>query len=235
MNQVIYDSVQAKGITRLCHFTPSRNLAHIATQPQGLLATKRLRHDENAVLNPTDFERLDGHEDYVCCSIQYPNAWYLQKAQGREHLFKEWVVLLIAPHYLWLPGTKFCPRNAAARQGRNVREGSEAFEALFAQEVEGAYGKTFRRSGSHPAWLPTDDQAEVLVPDQIQCEDILGIIVRDESQARREAVRLEQLNAMIPPLFISPQLFAARDLSRALRTRNLPEELEYHLGGDDHA
>jgi hypothetical protein len=233
MNEAIHASAMARGIKRLCHFTPSRNLVHIATQRQGVLATQHLRDDEKAVLNPTDLERLDGYPDHVCCSIQYPNAWYFRKAQEKERLFPDWVVLLIAAQYLWLPGTKFCPRNAAANHGRNVRGGAEAFEALFAPVVEGA--STFRRSDSHPQWLPTDEQAEVLIPDRIQREDVLGIVVRDESQAKREAGRLEQLDEPVPRLFIAPMFFSAKQLSGSLRNGDLPTELEYDLGGDTHA
>lgn len=235
MNEEIRASTRARGITRLCHFTPSRNLVHIATQGQGILSTKHLRADERAVLNPTDLERLDGYPDHVCCSIQYPNAWYFEKAQNREPLFRDWVVLLISARYLWLAGTKFSPRNAAASRGDRVRSGTEAFEALFAPAVAGAYGKTFRRSGSCPSWRPTDEQAEVLVPDRIQREDILGFVVRDESQARREAVRLEQLEVPVPRILIAPFFFSARELSRCLQNGGLPLEQEYDLGGDDDA
>lgn len=235
MNEAIRTSAMARGIKRLCHFTPSRNLVHIATQRQGVLATQHLRADEKAVLNPTDLERLDGYPDHVCCSIQYPNAWYFRKAQAKEHLFRDWVVLLIAVHYLWLPGTKFCPRNAAADYGRNVRGGAEAFEALFAPGVEGAYRKTFHRSESHPPWLPTDEQAEVLIPDRVQREDILGIVVRDESQAKREAVRLEQLDEPAPRIFIVPLFFSASRLSDSLRRGDLPPEREYDWGGEHNA
>jgi hypothetical protein len=235
MNEAIRIRAMARGIKRLCHFTPSRNLVHIATQRQGVLATQHLRYDEKAILNPTDLERLDGYPDHVCCSIQYPNAWYFRKAQQKEGLFRDWVVLLIAPQYLWLPGTKFSPRNAAANYGRNVRDGAEAFEALFTPHVEGAYGKTFRRSASHPLWLPTDDQAEVLIPDRIQREDILGVAVRDDSQAKREAARLEQLNEPVPRIVIAPLFFSPEQLSRSLRNGDLPAEEEYDQGGDDNA
>lgn len=235
MNEAIHASAMVRGINRLCHFTPSRNLVHIATQRQGVLATQHLQDDEKAVLNPTDPERFDGYADHVCCSIQYPNAWYLRKAQEKERLFRDWVVLLLSARYLWQPGTKFCPRNAAADHGRHVREGAEAFEALFAPSVEGAYGVTRHRSASHPLWLPTDDQAEVLIPDRIEREDILGVVVRDESQARREAARLEQLNEPAPRFFIAPLLFSAKQLSDSLRSGRLPPEQEYDLGGDDNA
>jgi hypothetical protein len=116
-----------------------------------------------------------------------------------------------------------------------VQGGSDAFEALFGPSVEGAYGRTFHRSASHPPWLPTDDQAEVLVLDRIQREDILGAVVRDESQARREVARLEQLDASVPPIFVAPLFFSAGQMSRSLRDGHLPAEREYDLEGDDDA
>ena len=151
----IRGSAARRGITRLCHFTPSRNLGHIAAGLQGILASRHLGDDEKATFNPTDLERLDGYPDHVCCSIQYPNAWYFRTARGQEPLFQEWVVLLIDPFYLWRTGTKFSPRNAAAMHGRLVGEGVHAFEALFAETVQGAGGSHVRarfKSSPLPAY-----------------------------------------------------------------------------------
>ena len=82
------DAMQ-RGITRLCHFTPSRNLSHIAEDRTGILSAKHLLEAEKTIFNPTDLERLDGYPDHVCCSIQYPNAWYFKKARSRERLFQD--------------------------------------------------------------------------------------------------------------------------------------------------
>ena len=114
----IRKEAERRGITRLCHFTPSRNLGHIVEDPTGILASQYLQEDEKAVFNPTDSERLDGLPKHVCCSIQYPNAWYFRTARSQERLFRDWVVVFIRAHYLWRTGTKFCPRNAAASHGR---------------------------------------------------------------------------------------------------------------------
>ena len=220
-----------RGITRLCHFTPSRNLGHIAEDPWGILASQHLAEDEKAVLNPTDLMRLDGHPDHVCCSIQYPNAWYFRTARGQERLFRDWVVLLIEAHYLWRVGTKFCPRNAAAGHGRLIGEGTRAFEALFAETVEGVH--TYRRGPDHPAYLPTDEQAEVLIPDHIQRRDVIGIAVRDDAQARREVSRLELLGRNPPPILIVPEFFDPNALSRRLRAGRIPTEREHRGGATD--
>src|SRR5208282_2847743 len=107
----IKEEINRKGITRLCHFTPSRNLSHIANNKKGILATKKLKEDEREVFNPTDIKRYDNHEDFICCSIQYPNVWYFDKAKDKETLFKDWVILFISTKYLLLPDTKFCHRN----------------------------------------------------------------------------------------------------------------------------
>jgi len=92
--------VKARGITRLCHFTPSRNLAQIVAGKTGILATSKLQEDERSVYTATDLQRLDGFREHICCSIEYPNAWYFEKARGKELLFKDWVVLLVTPKYL---------------------------------------------------------------------------------------------------------------------------------------
>ncbi len=230
------DSIQAsaerRGITRLCHFTPSRNLGHIAEDCAGILASKHLREDEKAVFNPTDSERLDGYPDHVCCSIQYPNAWYFKRSRDREPLFRDWVILLIKPHYLWYAGAKFCPRNAATEHGRLVDEGAEAFEALFVETVEGRH--TFMRSSRQPAFLPTDEQAEVLIPDRIQRRDVLRIAVCDDAQAKREVARLKLLGRSFPPIVIVPEFFDPNALSQLLRAGRVPAERE-HQQGDPHA
>ena len=227
------ESVERRSITRLCHFTPSRNLGHIVNDPRGILASKHLNDDETALFNPTDKQRLDGHPDHVCCSIQYPNAWYFRTARGNEKLFPDWVVMLINARYLWRAGTKFCPRNAAAGFGGQVQEGFEAFEALFADRVQGSGNRVFERKQEHPAFLPTDQQAEVLIPDQVHKQDVLGIAVQDKAQAKREAVRLRLLRHEPPSILIAPHFFQPQRLSNLLLAGKMPTEQQYQPGVTD--
>lgn len=234
MSESIRTKVAKRAISRLCHFTPSRNLMHIATDPNGILSTSMLKLDEKATLNPTDLARYDQHPTHVCCSIQYPNAWYFKKARNNgPPLFADWVVVFISPHHLWTPGTKFCERNAAANHGHGIAEGDAAFDAMFRHQVFGAYSNVYERTENHPAWLTTDEQAEVLIPDLVAREDILGVAVAGESQARREIARLTQLQAEIPPLFVVPEFFdEPRRLSSLLRTGRPPLESRFTVGGD---
>jgi hypothetical protein len=193
----------------------------------GILATKRLEENERVVYNPTDLERLDRHKGFICCSMQYPNAWYFDVARAKDVLFTDWVVLFLAPKYLWLPGTRFCPRNAAANYGRDVREGEEAFLALFADSVPGAYGQVRRRSAAHMECCPTDDQAEVLVADRIPAEDIIAVAVRSTSQAKNETARLRLAKAPENRynLVVAPALFEKKVLSNLIRAGKRPVEI----------
>lgn len=218
--------VERREITRLCHFTPSRNLLHIASGTLGVLATRRLKGDERAVYNPTDLQRLDQHEGHICCSIEYPNAWYFDQARGKDVLFLDWVILMICPSYLWAAGTRFCPHNAAKNYGRDVAEGHSAFVAMFADSVQGAYGRTYVRTPRRLPCCPTDEQAEVLIRDRIDLADILAIAVPNESQARNEVVRLRLAKAPLDrfKFVIAPEVFDKRKLSQHIRSGTRPIE-----------
>jgi hypothetical protein len=187
-----------------------------------------LSADDREVFNPTDVQRLDGFPDHISCSIEYPNGWYFRRARDNDRLFQEWVVLLLKPDRLWLTGTKFARRNAAADGGKGVAAGVIAYMALFSSRVQGARGKLFVRNHGHPSWLPTDEQAEVLVPDGIGLDEITGIVVASDSQAKREATRARLLCQSRPRLVIAPALFDAYRLSALIRQGQRPEELEYH-------
>jgi hypothetical protein len=229
MSDAIKVEVLRRGITRLCHFTPSRNLGQILSGNSGVLATKRLKEDERNIFAATDLERLDRHTGHISCSIEYPNAWYFDRARSRELLFRDWAIVFIAPTYLWQKETLFCPRNAAASFGREVGSGEPAFLRLFAPEVVGAYGRQYSRSPLTPDYCVTDEQAEVLIAEEIGLEDILGFAVTSIEQARNEVVRLKLLGIPDPRIqelrvIISPDLFDKNQLSRLLKQGKRPQE-----------
>lgn len=132
-------------ICRLCHFTDSANLASILSPSQGIRSTAYLRKVRIASSGITDQWRRDGHPDHVCCSIQFPNAWCFRSIrEGRG--YAHGVVLFIEPVYLWQPGTKFCPVNAATDSARLIGEGPDAFWAMFAETVKGRRTSTCTRT-----------------------------------------------------------------------------------------
>ena len=232
ISETIRAEALRRGITRLCHFTPSRNLAHIANDDIGVLSTKKLKQAERALFNPTDLKRFDRHEDHVCCSIQYPNAWYFDRAQANEPLFRDWVVLFIAPEYLWRKGTLFCQRNASACFGAGVRGGDEAFRSMFARCTQGAYGRKFTRAAGHLDSCPTDQQAEVLIPDAVPHRAIIGVVVKDRAQAQNETARLRIAKAKRQSFkfVIAPTLFDKRELDKCITAGTLPAEIIWKPG-----
>lgn len=223
----IRQEVLRRGISRLCHFSPSRKLAHIAAGQIGILSTKTLSTEERDLFDGTDLQRLDGRPTHICCSIEYPNAWYFLKARQADHLFREWVVLFIDPSYLWREGTLFCPRNAAAQYGALLQPGILGFSALYESTSGGP--KCPPRGPRHLACCPTDDQAEVLVPDAIQLRDIVGIGVCSPAQANLEPERLKQLG--VDPrqfhFFAAETLYDPRALAASIRAGKRPSEVEW--------
>lgn len=225
MIEQIVDQLKHRGVTRLCHFTPSRNLAHILHSGE-LIPTSELEAEERQLYNPTDLERLDGFKSHVCCSIEYPNPWYFEKARAKERLFQDWVVILIEAKYLADDATLFCVRNAAAGRGALVRGGADAFDAMFAQRVVGANERVYSRSATRPSACPTDDQAEVLIARHISVKDFLGVAVFSVEQAKLEVVRLQMTGYQeeLPPVLIAPAFWDKFALSAAMRSGSVPAE-----------
>ena len=95
--------------------------------------------------------------------------------------------------------------------------------------VEGV--QCYQRGPNHPSFLPTDEQAEVLVPDLILHNDVQGIAVRSRTQAANEIARMEQLDVDLPRVVVVPEFFDAYQLSGMLRKGSIPEEREYQRGG----
>ena len=78
----------------------------------------------------------------------------------------------------------------------------------------------------------TDIQAEVLVPDPIPLESIIGIAVRNDDQAQREICRLDlQGIALNKPIHIVPEFYNRATLSRLIQGRRRATEILYTDGG----
>ena len=102
---------------------------------------------------------------------------------------------------------------------------------MFADVVEGV--DVYTRGPHHPDFLPTDEQAEVLIPDRVSAvADVKGVVVRDDDQAAREAWRLKLQTLPVPRMVIAPKVLrASHALSRKLRCGRTPSEREYNEGG----
>ena len=187
--------------------------------------------------NQQDLERLDQHPDHISCSIEFPNVWYLRQrlraAKGSDRLFGDWVCVCLAAHHLWRSDTLYCPRNASAQRGRLVGSGGDAFVSLYAEKVAGAVGQVFTRTTVREAACPTDEQAEVLVHRRIPLEDVQKIVVRDEGQAKRTCVALEQLGVPLDRFnyAICADFFEPYRLSGLMKRGERPVEVAWDHRG----
>lgn len=208
------DFLAERGVTRLTHFTNSRNLPSIL-RAGAILSRTAAEHTRLAPVI-TDPERLDGRLDHVCCNIQYPNMFYFDRTRTRTwHVnYSDWVIFLLAPALAALPGTLFSPSNAAARNGAQLAAGTHSLARLYADTAGAQY-----RAPHHLPASPTDIQAEVLVEHAISLSDVLGIVSPSEETMRKEMIRLEITGiAPVPfPWYVSEELFRKERIRSAVR------------------
>ena len=227
MSIIIENEIRNRKITRLCHFTRSSKALHILSSESGVLAVDFIEKD---IYDANDELRMDGRTDCVNCSVQYPNYWYFKNVKDKFPLFTEWVILFVNPGLLLLDTTEFCVTNAAYKKGALISKGYEAFRAIFSNQVFGKYPRY--RTDAMLTCCPTDDQAEVLIYKNISRQDIIGVAVPNEDQARRERLRWYGLLKNIPeiPIIIAPHLFT-NICSEKIRNGISP--LEYIFNGDE--
>lgn len=217
----VYDILTARGVTRLCHFTKLQNLTHIISE-DGILASSSIRQDTK---NVNDIARYDGELDFVCCSVQYPNSWFLEKTMKNnpDKIFREWVVLYIDLNILNNKKAKFCPCNASKKKGYYIDENMDNIDSIFARTVP-----TFNypRTPQMLSCCPTDGQAEVLIESSIPQKYIKGIAVGNEDVAGRvysilKIYYLERIN-----IYIAPDVLTKK-WSNMIKEGCSPEEIRY--------
>lgn len=210
-------AIRQLGLTRLAHFTPAKNVPHIVRD--GVVrSSKDLAKNAPGYFHPTDVERFDRHPDKVCCSMEFPNGYYLAMARKKPSFtnLPDWVCLLFDVQLLARPGTLFSPCNAATASGGYLRPGGDALLGCYAETSEPG---GWRRGSSHHPRAATDLQAEALVSGPIELSHLLGIVVPSEEAAGNEAGRLELLGLDPRPLtwIVAPVLFNRDGLSSRLR------------------
>ena len=216
----------SRGVRRLCHLTPVRNLIHIASGA-GLMSVADLEADR-AAFTQQDLARYDGRREHVSCSVEYPNVWYLRQKLGarsqEQLLYPDWVCLFLDPSLLDRPGVEFAPVNAAKAHGAYLQEGLGGFEAMYSE------GGSYLR-GRKPLSCPTDDQAEVMIPKLVPLSACQSVAVRDEEQARRIYSALDLMS--VPPStfdwVIAPELIMT-SLSTTIRSGRTPNERRWVEG-----
>ena len=223
-----YDILTRRGVTRLCHFTKLQNLTHIITCADGILASSSIRQDTK---NVNDTARYDGELDFVCCSVQYPNSWFLHKAMQNypDKIFSEWVVLYIHLNILEYKNTKFCPCNASRANGAYISKNMDNIDSIFASTVSTfAYPKTSKMLSC----CPTDGQAEILIENNIPRKYIQAIAVGNEDVAGRVYSILKINNQKHISIYIAPDILTAK-WSHMIKKGCSPNEIRCEWSEED--
>jgi hypothetical protein len=182
--------VDRRKITCLIHFTPTINLLSMYEQNKILSRAKleelnMMKEDILDYVEFTDEIRLDDN-NYINLSIQHPNTFlfsrFRDKTRDEPHI--TWCVLKIDTRNIYHESTLFSVTNAANSHNRRVTQITgdlNKFNMLFAPSVVvvTSYGsRTLTRNGI-PDCLTTDEQAEVLVKDEIPLNDIISVCFKD--------------------------------------------------------
>jgi hypothetical protein len=170
---------RARGITEILHYTTSRGVLGVLAS-RAVKSRQRLPEDKyiEHVWVPACAVRYDTDWlGYVNLSISDINSALYRIAEGKWHAgLYWWGVLSFSPEILDHDGVHFATTNnmyPAVRRGTGI----DGFEALFADRVAGRYGVSHVRGPEHPAHQPTDPQAEVLYPGELDTDFLQRIYV----------------------------------------------------------
>lgn len=215
-----YNFLLDRGVTRLCHFTKLQSLTHIISSDSGILPSNSIRSD---IKNVTDLARYDGELECICCSIEYPNSWFLQKAiaNNTNKIFRDWLTIYISLDILNQNDAKFCPCNASTGYGRYI---TNDINKLFADHV--CCKRTYNRTPNMLDCCPTDGQAEILIKHCIPRRYINGFAVGNEDMAKRVYSILKTCNVKQVPIYIAPTILTP-DWSNIIKCGQRPSENLY--------
>lgn len=163
-------------VTRLVHFTPAMNLYSILRDSE-IRPSKDLEADAETRFTATDEGRYDGHPEHVCCTFEYPNAYYQAQARAKPDLanYPQWVALTLDVDLALREGVLFYPCNAAKGSGRYGGTGAQHLLDMWADpSIPAGYS---RKARHHPA-VPTDVQAEVQIPGAIPLSAVTAIVAQ---------------------------------------------------------
>lgn len=199
-----YERLKCRGVSRLCHFTKLQGLTKILATEEGIIASSLIRQDSK---NVNDNDRYDGELNHVCCTIEYPNSWFLSTAikSNEDRVFREWVVLCIGLEILLVRSAKFCECNASKNYGRLIQDDFEKIDEIFANNVSSF---KYPRTAEMLSCCPTNGQAEILIKDNIPRKYITRIIVENSDVAKRIYAMQEFYEISKIPIYIAPDVLS---------------------------
>ena len=194
------EELETRRIGRLCHFTQLANVAGILRE--GAIYSRSSAESRRIEVHWNDPARFDNLRGFVCCSIQYPNPFLLDKFRKEDQTI-DWAIFLLDPILITGLNVRFSPMNAAKATSRKEK-GVRAFKGLYAKEVGGR-----PRGEQHHRACPTDLQAEVLVPDKILLGSVKALMVADDRSRTlvEESIERSRHEKVGFDVVVEPRLF----------------------------
>jgi len=194
--------VESRGIEFVIHFTRIENLKSILEN--GIIPREELENN-NTSATFNDQYRIDGCKNATCCSICHPN-YKMFYTLRQEDTDQEWVVIGIKKDIIWEKDCAFCVENAASANVTSIpiwqRKGKEAFQKLFEELIN----PPTRKELKIPESCPTNPQAEILVFDYIEPEDIVGVAFQNQDRADEYAKLYKGFNFIYHRGFFKPRV-----------------------------
>jgi hypothetical protein len=194
-----------RGIEYLIHFTPTINL--LSVFEQGKLLSRALLEkfdvDQTDIFDYIEFTddvRFDD-KSYINLSVQHPNSFLFSRFRQKTaiHTHINWCVLKIDKKYIYEKNTLFSVTNAAnSHNKRNigVTGDIEKLKKLFdnSLNIVTSYNtRTITRTNLDSKY-PTDEQAEVLVKNEIPIEAIIEVCFKDANDLAAGKAALSAYN-----------------------------------------
>lgn len=206
----IAKSLRTRKVQKLVHFTNIENLASILKI--GLLPRKTLE-EQNINFVYSDESRIEGRKDCICLSVEYPNNKMLFK---KYNTIGEYVVLVLNAKPILLNDDKkyYLFINAASVPNSLKSDKLTApiyFENMFQKQV----GKNkLDRDEKLPSFVPTCEQAEILLQGNVDINNIQEVHFRNEKDYNdfiNSCKDKELIETFLPKFKINKYYFGKRE------------------------
>ncbi len=186
------NEISERGIEHLIHFTPTINLLSIFEQSK-ILSRALLEQfdiDQTDIFDYIEFIDEIRYDDknFINLTIQHPNSYLFShfREKTKNDVYINWCVLKIDKKYIYQIDTLFSVTNAAnSYNKRNVRVTGDInkFQMMFANSLQivTSYNSRTVSRNCLKSKYPTDEQAEILVKNEISISDILQVCFKDEN------------------------------------------------------
>lgn len=211
--------IRKRGINYLIHFTPTINLYSILEQSK-LLSRELLENlniEQTDILDYIEFTDRIRFDDksYINLSIQHPNTFLFNKftERTRDLPHINWCVLKIDSKYIYQKDTLFSVTNAANSYNKKfvgVTGEFTKFSLMFSSSLQIVTSNSRRilTRNNLPDKYTTDEQAEVLVKDEIPFSDVKEVCFKNKDEL---ASAVAALNSFDTSKFVVDEIIFKRD------------------------